>query len=73
MVKISVFIGLGPTGFGLNGTVLDLNFGETFLLPFLGTTFFHYSVVPVFIIFPGVSSVGDESVSFLFFPVVLGI
>ena len=64
---------MGTIGLGLNGTVPVLCFGEAFLLPFLGTTFFHCSMVPVLIIFPGVSSVGDESVSFLFFPVVLGI
>ena len=47
--------------------------GKLSFFHFWGTTFFHCSVVPVLIIFPGVSSVGDESVSFLFFPVVLGI
>ena len=34
--------------------------GEAFLLLF-GTTFFHSSVVPVFIVFPGVSSEGEDS------------
>ena len=34
--------------------------GEAFLLLF-GTTFFHSSVVPVFIVFPGVSSAGEDS------------
>ena len=73
MFKLSEFIGIGPIGLGLNGMVPALCFGEVFLLPFWGTTFFHCSVVPVLIIFPRVSSVGDESVSFLFFSVVLGI
>ena len=57
---------MGSIGLGLNGTVPVLCFGEAFLLPFLGTTFFHCSMVPVHIIFPGVSSVGDESVLFFF-------
>ena len=39
--------------------------GKLSFFHFWGTTFFHCSVVPVLIIFPGVSSVGDESVSFL--------
>ena len=34
--------------------------GEAFLLLF-GTTFFHSSAVPVFIVFPGVSSEGEDS------------
>ena len=43
--------------------------GEAFLLLF-GTTFFHSSVVPVFIVFPGVSSEGEDS-SLLFWGVVV--
>ena len=49
-----------------------LCFGEAFLLPFLGTTFFHCSVVPVLIIFPGVSSVGMNQFLFFSFPLFWG-